>query len=89
MLKLLLEAHFKKDVKKYKNNAKVKKLIDELILRLLNNIKLEEKYKNHQLKGKYQGYYDCHILPDLVLIYTRTEIELKLVRIGSHSELFK
>lgn len=89
MLKLLLEAHFKKDVKKYKNNTKVKKLIDELILKLLNNIKLEEKYKNHQLKGEYLGCYDCYILPDLILIYIKTETELKLVRIGFHSELFK
>ncbi len=89
MLKLFLETHFKKDIKKYKNNIKLKKSINELVLKLLSNEKLEEKYKNHQLKGEYIGYYDCHILPDLVLIYTKTKTELRLVRIGSHSELFK
>ena len=30
---------------------------------------LPPKYKNHPLKGNYNGYYDCHILPDWVLIY--------------------
>lgn len=52
---------------------------------------MPEKYKNHQLKGNLQGYYDCHILPDLVLIYKieKDKLILLLFDIDSHSNLFK
>ena len=63
-------------------------LLSNLLLKLINNEQLEEKYKNHQLKGSWYPSYDCHILPDLVLIYQITDTELKLIRIGTHSELF-
>lgn len=52
---------------------------------------LPPKYKNHPLKGKYAGFYDCHILPDWVLIYKikKEKLILLLLDIGSHSELFQ
>lgn len=51
--------------------------------------KLPEKYKNHPLKGNLKGYYDCHILPDWVLIYKKEEQRLVLILfdIGTHSDL--
>ena len=51
---------------------------------------LPPKYRNHQLKGKYSNYYDCHILPDWVLIYKieKENLILLLFDIGSHSDLF-
>lgn len=88
MLKILQEKHFKNDVKKYKNNIKVQQLVNDVILKLCNGETLDKKYKNHQLKGQWFPSFDCHILPDLVLIYQLTDTELKLVRLGSHSELF-
>lgn len=45
------------------------KLLEEVVDILVNEETLPEKYKNHPLKGKYSGYYDCHILPDWLLIY--------------------
>ena len=52
---------------------------------------LPPRYNNHPLKGKYKGYYDCHILPDLVLIYKieKEKITLLLFDLETHSELFK
>lgn len=52
--------------------------------------KLPEKYKNHPLKGNFKGYYDCHILPDLVLVYKveKERLVLILFDIESHSNLF-
>lgn len=52
--------------------------------------KLPEKYRNHQLKGRLKGFYDCHILPDLVLIYKieKEKLVLFLLDIGTHSNLF-
>ncbi len=50
---------------------------------------LPEKYVDHALSGNWQGYRDCHIKPDLVLIYKIDNGSLKLARIGAHSELFR
>ncbi len=50
-----------------------------------------QKYRDHALVSNWVGHRDCHIKPDLVLIYKKTEegelLILKLVRLGSHSEL--
>lgn len=52
---------------------------------------LPEKYKNHPLKGTLKGFYDCHVLPDLVLIYRieKDRLVLLLFDIETHSNLFK
>lgn len=57
---------------------------------LANDAVLEPKYKDHPLKGDYKGFRDCHIKPDLVLIYSKNRDALLLTafRINSHSELF-
>lgn len=49
---------------------------------------LLEKYVDHALSGRWQGYRDCHVKPDLILIYKVEADSLKLARIGTHSELF-
>ena len=55
---------------------------------LLKNKPLDEKYKDHALTGDWSDHRDCHIKPDLVLIYRKpVKNILQLVRIGSHSEL--
>jgi mRNA interferase YafQ len=50
---------------------------------------LEAKYQDHPLAGYWKNHRDCHIYPDVVLIYRLDEEDklIKLVRIGSHSEL--
>jgi len=52
---------------------------------------LPQKYKNHPLKGNLKGYYDCHVLPDLVLVYKieKERLVLILFDIETHSNLFK
>lgn len=56
---------------------------------LANGKTLPPKYKNHPLKGNYMGYYDCHILPDWVLIYKleKEKLILLLFDIGTHFDL--
>ena len=58
---------------------------------LANGETLPPKYKNHPLKGAKNGLYDCHILPDLVLIYQiqKHELILYLLELDSHSNIFK
>lgn len=58
---------------------------------LSKGVILPEKYKNHPLKGNLKGYFDCHILPDLVLIYKleKDRLVLLLFDLDTHSNLFK
>ncbi len=50
---------------------------------------LDKRYFDHKLQGDWVGYRECHIKPDLILIYAKPDDStLALVRIGIHSELF-
>lgn len=50
---------------------------------------LDPRYRDHDLSGDWAGYRDCHVKPDLVLIYRKPDaITLRLARLGSHSEIF-
>ena len=82
-------SRFKKDYKKLSQNQK--DILKEVLKKLANGEQLEEKYKDHKLIGNYLGCRECHLKPDLLLIYRIEEnnLELALVRTGSHSLLFK
>lgn len=66
-------------------------LVLSLVLKLANGENLDEKYKDHLLIGNYKGCRECHIKPDLLLIYkiNNDEVELVLVEVGKHAQLFK
>ena len=74
----------------------VKKQWDELIspdwataiYYLINDHEIPKKYRDHALSGEWSGFRECHIKPDLLLIYETGEDSIQLVRLGSHSELF-
>lgn len=77
---------FKRDFKKH---GEIDVGLIEVLYKLLNDEVLPEKYRDHGLTGDWVGYRECHVKPDLLLIYKRTaENELRLARFGSHSELF-
>jgi mRNA interferase YafQ len=59
------------------------------VLKLLaNDSALEARCRDHALTGNWSDHRDCHVKPDLVLIYRRPDANaLQLVRLGSHSEL--
>ncbi len=55
---------------------------------LANDERLPRRYFDHVLSGEWEDFRDCHIKPDLILIYRKMGLEdLELVRLGSHSEL--
>ena len=60
----------------------------ELILLLLAEDPLPERYRDHPLRGNWKGYREAHIEPDWLLIYRIAGDELHLVRTGSHADLF-
>jgi mRNA interferase YafQ len=83
--------HFKRDFKREKQAGRYKKLEHELLVtvKLLASDKLlTKRYYDHALTGNWVDYRDCHIKPDLILIYRKPSNEvLELVRLGSHSQL--
>lgn len=81
-------ASFKKGFKKL--SSKHQEELFVVIELLANGDVLPQKYKDHSLSGNYKGCKECHVRPDLLLIYRINEgvLELTLVEVGSHSDLF-
>lgn len=83
---------FKRDYKresKGRHRATLDKELIALLTALANDIPLEPRYRDHDLSGDWAGYRDCHLKPDLVLIYRKPDATtLRLARLGSHSEVF-
>jgi len=56
---------------------------------LANDTPLEVRHRDHELSGDWSGYRECHVKPDLLLIYRKPDQNtLRIARLGSHSELF-
>lgn len=80
---------FKKELRHaIKSGLKEKDFI-YVVNTLRDGNKLPPKYKDHKLSGNWDGYRDCHINPDWILIYKIQEENLILIlaRTGSHSDL--
>ncbi len=84
-------SRFKSSFKKYKSDKRFKSKVFESVLESLRvGDKLDIKYRDHQLSGEAANLRECHIAPDILLIYEikENELILLLVDIGSHSKLF-
>jgi mRNA interferase YafQ len=83
---------FKRDYKreaKGRHRATLEADLTTVLKALASDKPLEARYRDHDLSGIWSGYRDCHIKPDLVLIYRKLNTNiLRLARLGSHSELF-
>ena len=84
---------FKRDYKRVKATPRHAKDIDILLAAVLPTLLADEPLsihqRDHELMGNWSGYRECHLKPDLLLIYRKPDSEtLRLARIGSHSELF-
>ncbi len=90
MLDIVSSNRFKKDLKLAIKRGYNIKLLDNVVNQLAMQIKLEEKYKDHELTGDFKGFRECHITPDWLLIYQidGNELILYLTRTGTHSDLF-
>lgn len=64
----------------------------EVLSCLANDLPLDPKYKDHALTGNWKDYRECHIKPDLLLVYRKETIDgkdmLKVARLSSHSNIF-
>jgi mRNA interferase YafQ len=82
---------FKRDLKRESKGQHRKALQAEfvsIVATLASDEPLEPRHRDHALTGDWKNYRDCHVKPDLVLIYHKPDSDsLELVRLGSHSEL--
>ena len=74
----------KRSIKRHQDQTK----LEEIIIKLLNGEKLPEKYHDHKLQGSYDDCRECHIESDWLLIYKIDGDILRLIRTGSHADLF-
>ncbi|MEO7860037.1 MAG: type II toxin-antitoxin system YafQ family toxin [Nitrospirales bacterium] len=85
---------FKRDYKRVKATPRYSKDIDGLLSAIVERLATDHtvplRNRDHELSGHWHGYRECHLKPDLLLIYRKPDAgTLRLARLGSHSELFE
>ena len=88
MLVPVFTKKFKKDFKGIQRSKRDLRTFKYISNKLINQEKLELKFRDHKLIGNYAGRRECHIEPDWLLIYKIWNEEIIFERTGSHSELF-
>lgn len=85
-----ITTQFKKDFKKIRNNLSIVEDFELVVKIIADWEKLPAKYMDHKLKWDYKNARECHIKPDLLLVYEidNNELILLLLKIWSHSEIF-
>lgn len=89
MFTLKMTGQFKKDLKRIQNRPKKIEHLETVLSFLQETGVVPEIYSPHKLTGNYDGFMECHVENDFLLIWLDEEENvIKLVRLGSHSELF-
>jgi mRNA interferase YafQ len=89
MKDLFLDHSYCKDLKRLKKKHYELNKIEEPVGFLLRGEILPAKYKDHALVGNLQGKRELHIEPNWLLVYRSTDIEIILIRTGSHDAIYK
>ena len=90
MWKLVYTTKFKKDMKRYQDNASKLADLKVVLGQLQQSGTVEAKHKPHQLTRDYSGCMECHIQNDFLLVWINEQEQiLSLVRLGSHSQAFE
>lgn len=87
MLEVRYSARFKKDLKRCTKQGANLNELERVINTLRVPERLPEKNAPHKLKGNLAGWEECHVTPDLLLVYRYRDDGLDLFRVGSHSEI--
>ncbi len=79
---------FRRDVKRLMRQGVLLSRLEVVIKMLVEQVSLNERFRDHALIGDWKGFRECHIQPDWLLIYRIEGDELQLARTGSHAQLF-
>jgi mRNA interferase YafQ len=88
-LALFYTTSFRRDCKRLKKRGADMEKLQRIVQQILEGASLDAKCRDHPLKGEFVGARNCHIDPDWVLVYAIVGEELRLIRTGSHADLFK
>ena len=88
MLRPVLSAQFRRDVKRAERRGKTMDRLRKLVTLLCEGAPLPPRYRDHALRGSWAGWRDAHIEADWLLIYRVAGDELMLARTGTHADLF-
>jgi mRNA interferase YafQ len=85
---LIRTSQFKRDYRKRILPAKAEAALADVLGRLLSGLAFEPHHRDHHLRGTFSGVRDCHVLPDLLLLYEIEGNSVILRRLGTHSDIF-
>ena len=80
---------FEKDLKLMIKRGNDVDNIKAVIRKLIEEVPLERKHRDHLLIGNFKDRRECHIEPDWLLIYRLEENSIIFERTGTHADLFK
>ena len=89
MKKLTLVSRFKKDVRLAARRQLDLEKLDAIVRDLRRGRMPASRHSPHKLSGNYRGTWECHIEPDWLLVWYQDDEEIRLVRTGTHSDLFE
>lgn len=93
MKKIRWTSAFKADFKRLSRNPRFRdavSIFEVVATKLAAEEQLEPGLRDHPLTGEWKGCRECHLSPDLLLIYRKEgESTIALARLGTHSELFR
>ena len=87
---IIRSSQFRKDVRLSNKQGKDLDLLGWIITKLANDEPLPDKYRDHSLVGNWKEHRECHVTPDWLLVYKKTDdngLVLLLVRVASHSDI--
>ena len=87
MKRIVYSSKAKKDIKRIQHDPEKMNALADVLFRLANGETLGKEHKPHPLKGDYKGCMECHVKDDYLLIWVDNDC-IRVVRVGSHSELF-
>ena len=88
MLTLKAGARFKRDLKICEKRNLPMKDLRNVIKDICEGKTLDIRYRDHQLKGNFKGYRECHIQPDWLFIYSTDENTLYAMQTGTHADIY-
>ena len=88
MKKLEARNSFKKDMERVARRGRYRDKVQMILRALESGAALPDSARPHRLSGDWGGAWECHVAPDLLLVYECDDTTVTLIRLGSHSDLF-
>jgi len=92
MRTIIFSSQYKKDLKLARKRNLPEEELNSVVFNLANDVPLEPRFRDHELSSQFKGFRECHIRPDWLLLYRKTDTGelqiLELARTGSHSDIF-